>query len=533
MPWNKGLAGPALRIAACMDNPLRVMAGPGTGKSFAMQRRVARLLEQDHVAPERILAVTFTRNAAANLVEHLHGLGVPGCEDIRSGTLHSFCFSVLGRENVFQYLGRAARPLITFNKAGVAQFEYQPMLVDVGCVGPFGGKRDCTKRIRAFEAAWARLQHQTPGWPVDATDRQFQQDLLNWLRFHQAILIGELVPEALRFLRNNPGASELHRYDHIVVDEYQDLNKAEQVLLDVLSRNAQLSVVGDIDQSIYSFRFANPEGIVEFSQRHPNTHDEPLQECRRCPKRVVALADYIIRHNHPPMVGIRLTPKPDNPDGEVHIVQWDAMEQEAEGLAGYVQHLIANRGYAPGDILVLCPRRLLGYGIRDALRALPIPTHSFYHEEALEPDEAQEAFTLLTLMARPDDRVSLRFWLGLTSPSWCAGEYARLRTHCESSGQPPRESLEQMIAGQLSISRTGMLQKRYRDLLARVAALAGLGCADLVNALFPDGTEWARPLRETALAALDRLKTPSELLMNCGRRSLSRRCLRRATSCAS
>ena len=56
---------------------------------------------------------------------------------------------------------------------------------------------------------------------MDATDRQFQQELLNWLRFHQAILIGELVPEALRFLRNNPGAPELHDYDHIVVDEYQ------------------------------------------------------------------------------------------------------------------------------------------------------------------------------------------------------------------------------------------------------------------------------------------------------------------------
>jgi len=156
------------------------------------------------------------------------------------------------------------------------------------------------------------------------------------------------------------------------------------------------------------------------------------------------------------------------------------MEQEAEGLAMYVQHLIANRGYTPGDILVLCPRRLLGYGIRDALRVMTIPTHSFYHEEALEPDEAQEAFTLLTLLAMPDDRVSLRFWLGLTSPSWRAREYARLRNHCETSGQSPREALERLVAGQLSIAGTAMLQERFRVLLARLAALAGLGCSDLV-----------------------------------------------------
>src|SRR5689334_12981150 len=79
MAWDDDLVGVAKNIAAMDRTPLRVMAGPGTGKSFAMKRRVARLLEHGQ-SPKRILAVTFTRTAAASLVNDLRGLNVPGCE---------------------------------------------------------------------------------------------------------------------------------------------------------------------------------------------------------------------------------------------------------------------------------------------------------------------------------------------------------------------------------------------------------------------------------------------------------------------
>jgi DNA helicase-2/ATP-dependent DNA helicase PcrA len=258
MPWDDGLVGAAKSIAATNNTPLRVMAGPGTGKSFAMKRRVARLLDAGQ-KPQRILAVTFTRNAAASLVDDLHALGVPGCEDIRAGTLHAYCFGLLIQQVVFEYLGRVARPIITFLKSGVLQFEGGTMLEDLIIAGNFGPKRDCTKRIRAFEAAWARLQSDEPGWPHDPVDRAFQTALVNWLKFHNAMLIGELVVEALRFLRNNPNCDARKAFDHVIVDEYQDLNRAEQDLIQLLSSKA-VAIVGDIDQSIYSFRHANPEG---------------------------------------------------------------------------------------------------------------------------------------------------------------------------------------------------------------------------------------------------------------------------------
>src|ERR1700704_1464841 len=103
MTWNQNLTGKALSIAEASCKYLRVMAGPGTGKTFAMKRRVARLLEEGTDA-ERLLVVTFTRVAAAGLVKELGELGIEGCENINAGTLHSFCFGTLNRQEVFDCL---------------------------------------------------------------------------------------------------------------------------------------------------------------------------------------------------------------------------------------------------------------------------------------------------------------------------------------------------------------------------------------------------------------------------------------------
>lgn len=511
MAWDDGLLGRARDIAATDDSPLRVMAGPGTGKSFAMKRRVARLIEEG-ADPERILAVTFTRNAAASLVEDLHSLGVANCEDVVVGTLHAFCFSVLTREEVFEFLDRIPRPLVSFSKSGSLQFECGTMLDDLITAGDFGGKRACTARVRAFESAWARLQSEEPGWPVDPVDRSFNEVLLSWLRFHRGMLIGELVPETLRFLRNNPMSPILTAYDHVIVDEYQDLNRAEQDLIDLLARNGSLAIVGDVDQSIYSFRHANPEGIVDFERRHNNTHDETLDECRRCPTRVVSMADYLICQNHEDPGVCRLQPRTDNQDGEVHVVQWNDTTTENEGIAEYISHLIQERGYQPQEILVLTPRRLLGYELRDKLFQLNVTVHSFYHEEALESGAAQSAFALLSLLVDPDDRVALRWWLGNGHANSRSAEYGRLREHCENTGAGPKEALESIALGQLQIPRIPGITERYNELRIRLEVLRNAPLNELIDAILPESVKECGVLRDAALMFVEDCENSHELL---------------------
>src|SRR5215469_939383 len=183
MAWHDGLDrnSPAYGIAADLSQSIRVVAGPGTGKSYGLKRRVARLLESA-VSPTRILPVTFTNVAAEDLQREMLRIGVPGCEDIRGSTLHALGMKILGRRNVLEATGRIARPL--------NRFEMEPLLYDLSPT--FGNKRDRAKRIRAYEAAWARLQHEEPGYADHPDDQQFERVLIDWLRFHKGMLIGQI-----------------------------------------------------------------------------------------------------------------------------------------------------------------------------------------------------------------------------------------------------------------------------------------------------------------------------------------------------
>jgi DNA helicase-2/ATP-dependent DNA helicase PcrA len=180
MAWDSNLdpQSPAYQIAADQSPFIRVLAGPGTGKSFALKTRVARLLETD-VPARRILPVTFTKVAAEDLQRELVNMRVAGCEEIRGSTLHSLGMKILSRQNVLAVTKRVARPL--------NRFEVEPLLYDLPAT--FGNKRDRAKRIRAYEAAWARLQHEQPGYAQAQIDANFERTLTAWLRFHEGMLV--------------------------------------------------------------------------------------------------------------------------------------------------------------------------------------------------------------------------------------------------------------------------------------------------------------------------------------------------------
>lgn len=507
MPWNDGLQGQALQIAATPNSPLCVVAGPGTGKTFALMRRLARLLEVDHADPERILACTFTRTAAEDITRSISGLGIQGAENILAQTVHGLCFSMLSSHDVLEATGRVPRPLL--------RFEERFLLQDL-CKAGLGGVRECGKRLRAFSAAWARLQHEDPGWPHDASDQAYQAALLAWLRFHEAMLIGELIPEGIKYLRNNPQSPYRTNYDHLLVDEYQDLNRAEQHLVDLLA-GGSLVVIGDEDQSIYSFKHAHPEGIVEFAGTHPNTEEAGLDQCRRCPHRVVTMANALIAHNTS-RSNRQLQPLPGNPAGEIHSVQWPDMQDEAAGIAAFIKARVDAGAVQAGSVLVLAPRREFGYMIRDQLAGLNVSAHSFFSEELLDGDpknlaesQAQQAMALLILLANPADRVALRCWCGFGNASLADAAWARLRAHCENSGDSPWQALEKLVAGTLAIPYTGYLVTRFQALQIQVTNLNGLRGQQLVQAVLPAAEAWATPLAEIGASIEDDDFGPTKL----------------------
>lgn len=515
MPWDDGLIGPAREIAEIDGAPLRVQAGPGTGKTFALQRRVMRALEAG-VSPAEILVVTFTRVAAADLREALRCLNVPGCDDVDARTLHSFCFGLLMREDVFARLDRVPRPLIGVNRRGWIQYEFDPLLEDIKHDDAYGDKRARTKRIRAFEAAWARLQRDDVTPAEDPVDRAFEDELVAWLIFHRAITIGELIPITLRHLDQNPLDPALNRYRYVIVDEYQDLNKVEQVLIDRLAERCQLTIVGDADQSIYSFKHANPDGIVDFSVRHENVIDRSLEECRRCPTNLVEAANRLITHNRR-HTDILLRPRLENIAGSITQVQWASVADEVAGLVAYINHVLASKlengdpVYQPKDILVLCPSRDIAYMLRDQLTETNVSAHSFYHEEALEELDARLAFCTLNLFVDREDRVALRYWLGFESPSWLANQYGILRSACEKEGVSPIFLLGEVIAGRRQLGGTSNLVARFRELRDRMNELYAVDTEGALNILFPEECAWARAFRDLIDAIRESHEQPTIL----------------------
>ncbi len=501
--WNSGLTGPHLKIAAYPGTPLRVMAGPGTGKTFALMRRIARLL-QDGVLPQTILAVTFTRTAASDLLDQLNALGSAGAKSVRSSTLHSISFSILNKNSVLQATNRVARPLL--------QFEQNCLISDLAI--SHGGRRAARDFLSAFETAWATMQHQQPGWPKQADQQDFHRDLIEWLTRHQSMLIGELVPLALEFIRRNPASPDAFAFDHVLVDEYQDLNRADQELVESLARNGTLTIIGDEDQSIYTFlRHARPEGIVEFHKSHINTHDEALTECKRCPTRVIGMANSLILHNHP-NVPSTITPSPHNGVGQVYIVQHNSLQDEAQSTAEFIDHYLStNIQVTRGEILILATRRLIGNMIRDELVTLGHSSQSFFTEDCLVNRSAQEGFCLLRLNVHPSDPVALRAWLGIGSDNLRSNTYLRLQNAAQNANTTVRDLLiDAAASNRAPIPQIGSLMVRFAELETKLKAIAGLSDMALVDELWPAGDADCADVRGFAIALLKKSPQNSELL---------------------
>lgn len=475
------------RIVFTDESPLCVFAGPGTGKTTALTERVSRILE-DGIPPKEILVTTFTRTAANDLESELKGAELPGADQVQAGTLHSHCQRILGRNNVMPITGRVPRPLM--------EFEKDFMLEDLKKSGIGHGHLKCIEcRLSRFAAAWATDQRDEPGWTNDPEDEEFERVLLDWLVFHRAMLIDELVPETLRFLRNNPASYDRKEFTHVLVDEYQDLNKAEQRLIELLADNAHLTIIGDEDQSIYSFKHAHPEGISQYKERNLEAIQEQLHICHRCPANVVEMANNLIRNNGS-RADRRLESLGNDKHAFVRAVQWQGMNPEAKGIAEFVKRLI-NMGHVDaGETLILSPRRQFGYKVRDELEGMNVDTNCLFTQKELEGNakkpakySAQEAFTILTLLARPEDHVALRCWCGFGSSDLRSGAWARMRKYCAESGLSLFEVAEKVRCKDIGSARDQahdrVIRERLNLLKEKLDSYAQLNGQELVEALFP------------------------------------------------
>jgi len=389
--WLKGIEGDALpRLITSHARVIRVVAGPGSGKTLGLKRRVMRLIRAKEVAPEKIFVGTFTRAIAGELAVAL-GVSATSDElseetvDVEVSTLHALALRLI-RKHPTAWPGRTLRFLLGFEK--------DTMLYDIGeALLQFPNQSDRKKELNRVCAAWAE------GTNLDMAG--FVGEMDRWLRRHGGMLIDEVVQLARIGLESGDIATG--DFDHVIIDEYQDLTAAEQQLVEkIWSGSGSLVVLGDDDQSIYSFRFNHPRGITEFADRWKGEPlaDFEIPDNRRCGRVIVDLANAMMAaaaSKKPPMISKQ------GEEGELSVVYWPSLASEIGGLARYMKARKDTR------FLVLVPRRFIGYRLKDAVGD---EAQTSFHEEVLEVPVVQQRFALAGVVANPDDRVALRAVLG-------------------------------------------------------------------------------------------------------------------------
>jgi superfamily I DNA/RNA helicase len=331
-----------------------------------------------------------------------------------------------------------------------------------------------------------------------------------WLREHQAMLIGEVVPLAYSYLVTNPASTELAAIDHIIVDEYQDLNALEQQLLDQLATEGNLCIAGDEDQSIYSVRYANPSGILSFLARD-EVEKHSIDVCGRCPANILSMANCLIRQA-PGRTKGDLQPLTTTDDGDVSIVQWPDVDAEVDGIVSAIASDIGAERRTPGQVLVLTNWRKIGEQIRLRLNEIEIPARSFFTEEEVSSEEGREALALLRLTADATDAPATRVIGAIGDAAGRTAAYRRLLGYCRANAVTPQSVLARMVAGEKLGLAIPAIVRRYGAAMARVEHLGQLDLADLVDELFPEAQQMTADLRQAALDALPEANTVDDLV---------------------
>jgi DNA helicase II / ATP-dependent DNA helicase PcrA len=344
--WSDNLRPEQAAAAGASRAHAVLLAGPGTGKTFVLVRRVEYLIEDLGVPAEEILALTFSRAAAAEMRARLDERLEAASKRVRVSTLHAFSLRKLLQNGASQL----PAPL---RVAG----DWEERWVIVEELAHLLGKR--VKDIKnnrdglldRLSDDWDTLDAAGDDWEDGFPDPKF---LSVWQR-HRWIygytLRSELVYQLLTELRANP-EFDLGKISELLVDEYQDLNRCDLDTIALVAERtgAFVYVAGDDDQSIYSFRHAIPAGIRGFSQDYAESNRLTLSECLRCGEDVVRLVNWLIAQelNREEKELISITPW----TASVHLLRFPNQEAEAAAVARSVQVDI-EEGTKPEDILIL------------------------------------------------------------------------------------------------------------------------------------------------------------------------------------
>lgn len=379
MNYLKKLNSNQLAAAQWNEGPLMVLAGPGSGKTATLTARVARLVEQNREEAFRILCLTFTRKAAAEMRERLLTLVPDAKERVLLTTFHSFATDILRQHGSHFGLSPDFEILEETERVGIIK----SVLVEKA--------DELTKFVsaeRALTAVDFLLRNVTPTEKVPTLlkDPEAGQQLQILFARYKELLkqqncldYGAILYFCEELLRERPRVSKQLRtvYRFICVDEFQDTNVAQYRVLRALApeKSANVFIVGDDDQVIYQWNGASPTRVRELEQHYDLTTIQ-LPENYRCPPEVVALANALIVHNGERSTDKKplLSMKADSGANPIEVLAFEDDQQEARGIAERIKARLSG-GAHPSDVVVLARATKLLERVQKALGEVSVPSH--------------------------------------------------------------------------------------------------------------------------------------------------------------
>jgi DNA helicase-2/ATP-dependent DNA helicase PcrA len=388
------------------QGPLLVIAGAGSGKTRVLTRRIAYLIEEESIHPSQILAITFTNKAAAEMRARVADLIGPEAKGMWVSTFHSACVRIL----------RSHGEALGYGKNfAIYDSDDSEKLISL-VIGSLGlDSKRFPARGMAGQISSAKSELVSPAKLADRASHIMERRVAEVYRIYEerlkaanAMDFDDLIVNTYRLFAEHPGVLDYYqrRFVHLLVDEYQDTNVAQNGLVMALGdKSRNVFVVGDSDQSVYGFRGADMRNILEFSKNFDDAKVIKLEQNYRSTQNILKVANAIIAQN-----SNRLEKNlwSDQGDGDkVKMFVGSDQDEEANFVATTIQKENA-QGIRFGDMAVFYRINSNSRSIEEALIRRSIPYRVVGGTRFYDRKEIRDAVSYLRLLVNPNDEMSLR-----------------------------------------------------------------------------------------------------------------------------
>ncbi len=387
------------------EGPLLIMAGAGSGKTRVLTHRIAYLIEEKEVNPWNILAITFTNKAAKEMKERVNKIIPTGGQDVWVSTFHAMCVRILRRD--VDYIGYSrnftiidSSEQLTLMKRVLKELNIDPKKYDPRSIlAAISNAKNALLTPSDYEAQQGAFFEEIVARCYD----MYQQEL----KVNECMDFDDLIMNTIRLFHDHPESLQYYqnKFHYIHVDEYQDTNHAQYTLVNMLAaRFKNLCVVGDADQSIYGWRGADMQNILDFEKDYPDAKVILLEQNYRSTQTILTAANQVIQNNQNRKDKKLWT---ENDAGEkITYYRGDNERDEARFIVSEMQTKRQTQAREYGDFAILYRTNAQSRVVEETLLKANIPYkmvggHKFYDRK-----EIKDILAYLQVIANPADSLS-------------------------------------------------------------------------------------------------------------------------------